>query len=685
MTYRFARVALLLLTALCAVASAEGRPEPGLLRVDAGHPWRPPFGIERVGQRTCVAVSPPAGLLPDDETWIVGYSGEAESARERVTFSGSDPVTVNLPPAIERAVLLVGRHGAFHEAASLTIHRAGFEADAEAVPEKQENPVDLGLIFPPDDWLVLSKGTGARLNVAAFSRTQPCKCRVVAWFERSPSDRVEMAMPLNAGQRATATMPLPEADFSAPQDTLHVNIEAEDGTSLWQKTIHAMLITERPTWPGFGAAEAHLRYDMPISLLDRDAGMLSEMPYEQGWPPGLKDVVVSLPNGSRFVFWRGSSYVPFWAGPDNTGLSYEWAETGPLPEGFVDSVEPLMDKELRYSRVEIVKSTAAVVHVRWTYQSCDFEYKVWGDAAQENFVFYPDGFGTRVLTLNSAPDANYELSEFIVLAPAEAYPFDILPEYPVRCLGMDGTATELTIPFLAGAQPKGPEPPVLYRVRFGANAATAVYFNPRDPFHAGELVTFRPFYDQGYLVTPAYWGSHWPLGRGKTTGGEIDERLHVSPSHNSLVSWERRRPEPVWTRTGPSIDTLGRTREMKTQCWVWLIGMSDESDGDLLARAGSFSKPAALSATGARLDVPSYLPERRAYQLTCDAPAVELSIAPEVRCVNPVFDIAEAPAQLRQVSLDGTPLDADAYAWDGETLWLGITVEKPARLRLEFD
>ena len=38
-----------------------------------------------------------------------------------------------------------------------------------------------------------------------------------------------------------------------------------------------------------------------------------------------------------------------------------------------------MDKELRYSRVEIVESTAARVHVRWSYQSTDFNYKVWGD------------------------------------------------------------------------------------------------------------------------------------------------------------------------------------------------------------------------------------------------------------------------------------------------------------------
>jgi len=65
--------------------------------------------------------------------------------------------------------------------------------------------------------------------------------------------------------------------------------------------------------------------------------------------------------------------------------------------------------------VEILESSTARVHVRWSYQSCDFKYKIWGDSAVEDFYFYPDGFGTRVLTLQSALDSDYELSEFIIL------------------------------------------------------------------------------------------------------------------------------------------------------------------------------------------------------------------------------------------------------------------------------
>jgi hypothetical protein len=227
--------------------------------------------------------------------------------------------------------------------------------------------------------------------------------------------------------------------------------------------------------PVFGAIEMKLRYDAPISVRDAMSGQLSSMDYKTAWDSKLNDVVVALPNGSRFVFWRGSSYIPFWAGLHNTGFSYEWAETTPPPDGFVDSVEPLMDKELRYGRVEIVESTASRVHVRWTYQSTDFTYKVWGDSAAEDFYFYPDGFGTRTLTLKSAPGADYELSEFIVLTPQSAYPLEVLPKNLAELIYLDGFKEEISFPcpaksgagdnFFANRIENSRKIPIVYRLR----------------------------------------------------------------------------------------------------------------------------------------------------------------------------------------------------------------------------
>ena len=209
---------------------------------------------------------------------------------------------------------------------------------------------------------------------------------------------------------------------------------------MWHKQIQTMIVTKPPKWPEFGATETKLRFDAPISVRDPRTGALSSMSYETAWPTMLKDVVVSIPNGSRYVFWRGSCYIPFWAGKHNTGMCYEWAETSPPPDGFTDSVEPLMDKELRYGRVEVVESTASRVHVRWTYQSTDFNYKVWGDSPVEDYYFYPDGFGSRVLNLTNAPGAKYEVQEIIVLTPQAAFPYQVLHPNMVDILFIDGSS-----------------------------------------------------------------------------------------------------------------------------------------------------------------------------------------------------------------------------------------------------
>ena len=657
-----------------------------VIRVDAGHSWRPPFGLDRVGQPTRIFVEPAVALKSGEEALLIGYRAGREALRERMEFTDRSPVVKDLDPLIDRVVVLAGAGQTWRETASLALERNGFEADAAASPEERINPIDFGAVFPPADWLLLKPGQRAHLRVAAFCRTNDVRgARVVAWFDARPSRRTETALELSCGKRSEVQFNLPEPSFQRDRDILQVSIQSSAGAELWRKKLHVMLVRRPPAWPKFGARETLLRYDLPISLRDPKTRTLSSMPYEQGWASQLRDVVVSLPNGSRFVFWRGSSYVPFWAGRHNTGLSYEWAETGGLPR-FVDCIEPLMDKELRYGRVQIIESTAARVHVRWTYQSCDFNYKVWGDAADEDFYFYPDGFGTRVLTLHSALKSHYELSEFILLAPAEGYPLELFPKNPIHCVALDGMTSAVPNPFVEKEAAASPKPPLLYRVQIQRDEQeTAVYFNPRDPFRPEQLVIFRPFYDRGYMVTPAYWGSHWPLARGNSTGGAIDDRIHVSPSHNSFMSWAQNQPAPVWSGTGPSIDTLGQSKEMQTQRWVWLIGMTDESDGQLIARARSFTEPASLELQGARFDIHSYVPERRAYRLIVEDKTVTITIKPAPRCVNPVFELPGAPNKLVRLKLANRPLRPEEYAWDGRTLWLRAEIVERVELRLEFD
>lgn len=660
------------------------------LQVVPGHPWRPPFGVDRVGRSTDVIVSIHSKELPAGQFYLVGYRQGQEVSRQamhltdKTPFTGRETMAEN---ADQLEIYFVGSKGNPVSLARQAIELPSFEAEAIATPDRIINPVDLGAVLVPADWLMLAGGQKAYVTLAALSRTKDFSAaRVMAWYRSDPQKKVNTAMPLSKGSKVQKDLALTACSKTLEEDILHVTIEGVDGKEIWHKQIRVMIAPEQPKWPTFGAVSTKLRYDAPISLLDRETDEFSSMPYSKGWEPHLNDVVVSLPNGSHFVFWRGASYVPFWAGQHNTGISYEWAETGPLPDGFVDSVEPLMDKELRYGRVEIIESTASRIHVRWSYQSCDFNYKVWGDSAEEDFYFYPDGFGTRVLNLKSALNSDYELSEFIILTPKAAFPLNVLPQNLVDVIFMDGQKREFSFPFLESEQAKirkSRDMSAVYRVRLHKDeTATAIYFNPLDK--KLPRVFFAPFYDRGYMVTPAYWGSHWPLGRGKTTGGSIDDRIYLSPSHNSIMSWARDRPKPIRSDTLETKDTLGKLKKMKVQTWTWLIGMTDAEDDVLLQAAQSFAQPPSLELTGARLDSEPYASERRALRLVIENKNVAITIKPAVWCVNPVFELRSAPKKLLKVKLGDQTLTRNQYAWDGQTLWLNAKINQPKILELGF-
>ncbi|MFI5459838.1 MAG: hypothetical protein ACHRXM_30830, partial [Isosphaerales bacterium] len=573
------------------------------------------------------------------------------------------------------------------ELARQTIRLPEFEADAIALPNRVINPVDLGTILVPSGWLLLGPGQSATLEIAAISRMRDLpQAQLKSWFDSAPGRVSAGPIPLRSGVRTRLDLKLSDAPSARDRDILSVVLDDGGGRVVWHKTIPVMLVQNPPRRPRFGATYERLRYDAPISVREPGTGKFSSMRYEDGWKPEFRDVVVWLPNGARFVFWRGSSYIPFWAGLHNTGACYEWAEIISQPKGAVDCVEPLMDKELRYGRVEIVESTSARVHVRWSYQSTDFDYKVWGDAAVEDYYFYPDGFGTRVVNLKADPKNDYELSEFIILTPQGAYPFAVLPDDPIDALYLDGRKYQFRFPSPAGKEGESREQvpggaPAMYRVRLHKREKlTAVCFNPNESEQPP--MVFGPFFDGGQMVTPCYWGSHWPLARGNSTGRTIDDRVLFTPCHNSVMTWAGRRPKPLWTAELTTLDTLGRSRHLSVRRWAWLIGMSDAADARLVDWAKSFATPPSLDLRGARLDFEGYAPERRAIRLEATARDVQISIKPGTPCVNPVFEFTGEPGGEVQVSLAGQPLEAKRYAWDGRTLWLDATIETPAELRV---
>ena len=64
------------------------------------------------------------------------------------------------------------------------------------------------------------------------------------------------------------------------------------------------------------------------------------------------------------------------------------------------------------------------------------------------------------------------------------------------------------------------------------------------------------------------------------------------------MSWARSRPTPLRTAQLETLDTLGRSKPMLVQTWVWLIGMSDADDARLLQWAAQFLEAALAGSRG---------------------------------------------------------------------------------------
>jgi hypothetical protein len=663
------------------------------LTVEPGHPWTPPFGLERVGRPLEAVIEIPAGAKPAKEYVIVAYRDGKEMRRQQVKLAGPSspgPASrfgrVTLQDGPSEVALLVTAEAQPVEIARAPVKPPAFEADAVARPDTVIHPVDLGTIFVPADWLLLAGGQKAEVELAALSRdTTISGAGAIAWYESAPDQRIRSDLALSLGIKKQAKLAMHPASKTRKQDLLHVAIVDGAGREIWHKSIRVLLVPEAPRWPSFGATATKLRYDAPIPVAGGQP-----INYETGWDDKLQDIVVCFPNGARFVFWRGSSYCPFWASRSNTGICYEWAELfGKHMTGVRDCVEPLQDKELRYGRVTIVESTSAHIHLRWEYQSCDLDYRVWGDFATEDYHFYPDGLGTRVLTLTARPLQFLETNELIFFTPQSGYPFDYLPANLIDILWPQGKA-EIRFPYSPAEQQEqenklksiGKDTALLHRIRFGKDdPLAAIQYSPWGCWHA--LPGFAPFYHRGAMVTPMYWGCHWPLSRGYPTAYSINDRIHETPGHNSSI--HAGPSHPIRSESGPMRDAQGKSNTMTRQTWVWLIGMTAADDSALRQWMVSFAHPPALELSGARQEGEAHVPERRALRLVVDKPVVTIKITAAGHCVNPVFELRGAPKALLSVKLNDQALAPRQYAWDGATLWLDASFSQPTTLRLEFD
>lgn len=130
----------------------------------------------------------------------------------------------------------------------------------------------------------------------------------------------------------------------------------------------------------------------------------TRLSYSPGWDKlwhgsDLSDVVVKFENSPvKFVFWRGTGYIP--------GIVSEngiWSTEQSIENyGTGECYEAMGDKQARYSHVRIIENTPARTVIHWRYALAGIKHNIlhedengWGDWADEYWTIYPDGVAAR--------------------------------------------------------------------------------------------------------------------------------------------------------------------------------------------------------------------------------------------------------------------------------------------------
>ncbi|MDR1818290.1 MAG: LamG domain-containing protein, partial [Puniceicoccales bacterium] len=181
----------------------------------------------------------------------------------------------------------------------------------------------------------------------------------------------------------------------------------------------------------------------------------TKLKYDAGWDAawrvaGAPDIVVRFPNlPHKFVFWRGTSYVPAVVTENNIWVTDQCLENC---DGLGECYEALSDKQCRFSNVRILENTPARCVVHWRYALSNVTNKIalenndgWGEWADEFWTIYPDGVAARKQILHSPNSYKghvpYEFDEILPLNAAGTKTEDNLELKALTLCDLDGNAT----------------------------------------------------------------------------------------------------------------------------------------------------------------------------------------------------------------------------------------------------
>lgn len=524
----------------------------------------------------------------------------------------------------------------------------------DIVPDQELLAVDAGIALLPASELVVVRGSELCLRIG-FSGGLAAPVRIEV-RDQTPGAEIELLRAYQADPRDARMVA--EMTFLATQqagDQMPIRAVATCGGQILAQRDYIIHLRDRLPEPAFGALGAALQFTAPI--LDGDR----ERTWHQLWGNSDKrDVVVSFPGRPyRLVFWRGASYVPCWALPE-AWLTYEWLEAEPYFYGAEGCVEPLQDRDCRYSRVEITASSPARAIVTWRYALTDLTCEIIrGEHAEEIFTLYPDGVGTRYLRA-FYQSGWHETQEFIVVNRPGSWPSMALDPQAITFYNAQGDTQAPVWPkpgfSLAGW------PHVISVINLGTGP---------HPFMATPDAPLQTkVWADPYLDKPDLFNSypHWPVTRGMVTSWLDDPAYFRRPTHTNLVNLVN--------------DPVNQTEDEKD--FLWLIGMAEEAQGAIDAGA-CWLQPGTVRSHGGVISR-GYSQVERAYLLEAEKDArrckFTLLPAPRTPVVNPAF-VIQGWRGAAEVSVAGAEQIKIGREGGGLVIWARGRFESPTRVRID--
>jgi Concanavalin A-like lectin/glucanases superfamily len=427
----------------------------------------------------------------------------------------------------------------------------------------------------------------------------------------------------------------------------------------------------------FGAYYTHLKY--------YDA-------WDRRWRVGdHPDVIVRFDHEDyRLVFWRGTNYIPCWASAEGIWYTNEFNET--WGHGATGCAEPMSDKHCAYSHVRIIENNDARCVIHWRYALVDVmgvrprkdPVTGWTDWTDEIHIIYPDGTGTRKITLHSTqPLDPHEFQETImVLGPGQT-PGDVVEAEALTMANMRGE--EHTYSWAGGAPAVIDKPDKCNIQLVNSKSATRPFLIVSDKnclkrnLEPSDRPVFPVYRNEIRAPQLFPWWNHWPTAELPSDGryAEAADRA----AHSSLLTgmeWEDYEVTPT-----------SRTR-------VHLQGLTRKKAKELVPLARSWLSPAVLEVTSKGIESQSYDVLERAYRLRCADAVSTLSLSIDASRSAPIVNLVLVIENWQGDAVPSLSIDKAAMTQGADyrighrsslnaedlIIWIRLQAEKPVHVQL---